>query len=196
MRLLSGLGLRGLGYRGLSMILFLSVSACGGSSAKPPEAPLISVEQERAKAEVPPASLPEVPTTLERVDVDQVVDAGLGRFLQNVSVEPSLVEGRFQGFRIVEIRPPEAFHGVDLKVGDVVTRINDMPIERPQQAYDAFVSLKQANALVVSFIRGGKPRELTLPIVGAPSEAPAAPAPAPAPAAQGAAKAPAPAPKR
>ncbi len=187
MRLLSGLG-----CRGLSMVLLFSVSACGGSSAKPPEAPLISVEQDRATAEVPPASLPEVPTTLERADVDQVVDAGLGRFLQSVSVEPSLVEGRFQGFRIVEIRPPDAFHGVDLKVGDVVTRINDMPIERPQQAYDAFVSLKQANALVVSFIRGGKPRELTLPIVGAPSEPPAATAPA---SAQGAAKAPAPAAK-
>ena len=59
-----------------------------------------------------------------------------------MSVEASLVEGRFQGFRIVEIKPPDAWRGVDLRVGDVVTRINDMPIERPQQAYDAFVSFR------------------------------------------------------
>lgn len=179
MRVLSGLVRRELSAI-FSLGFALSASACGGSPAAPPETPLIAIEEERALAEAPP-SLPEVPTTLERAEVDRVVDAGLGRFLQSVSVEASLVDGRFQGFRIVELRPSDAWRGVDLKVGDVVTRVNDMPIERPQEAYDAFVSLKKANALVVSYLRSGKPRELTLPIVGAdtPSGPPPAASPAP-----------------
>ncbi len=158
--------------------------ACGGSSAAPPEAPLISIEAERQKAEPPE---PAVPTSLDRAEVDRVVDAGLGRFLQTVSVEASVVEGRFRGFRIVEVRPANAWRGVDLKVGDVVTAINGKPIERPEQAHEAFMGLKQAQRLVVSFVRAGTQHELVLPIIdpSAPSavpgslpEMPAKPAPA------------------
>ncbi len=148
------------------------VVACSGSSAAPPEAPLISIEQERQAAE---PSAPSVPTFLDRVEVDRVVDAGLGRFLQTVAVEADVVEGRFRGFRIVEVRPPDAWHGVDLKVGDVVTAINGKTIERPEQAHEAFVGLKQADRLVVSYLRAGSPRELALPIIdeAAPNTAPA-----------------------
>jgi S1-C subfamily serine protease len=171
-----------LAWSGISVALAWGTVACGGSSAAPPEAPLISIEQERQAAE-PPA--PAVPTSLDRVEVDRVVDAGLGRFLQTVSVEADVAEGRFRGFRIVEVRPADAWHGVDLKVGDVVTAINGKPIERPEQAHEAFMGLKQADRLVVSYVRAGSPRELALPIIdqSAPNAssaaAPAKPAPVP-----------------
>jgi hypothetical protein len=146
-----------------------SFVACGGSSAAPPEAPLISIEEERQAAEL---SAPSVPTSLERADVQSVVDAGLGRFLQTVSVEASVDAGRFQGFRIVEVRPADAWRGVDLKIGDVVTAINGKPIERPEQAHEVFTSLKHADRLVVSYVRAGSARELALPIVDQSAESP------------------------
>jgi type II secretory pathway component PulC len=101
---------------------------------------------------------------LERAQVNAVVSQGLGRFLQKVDVEPSFAGGRFQGFRIVALRPAEFWQGVNLKPGDVVTQVNGLPIERETQAYDAFQSLRAAPELRVDYLRAGEPRVLLYPI--------------------------------
>lgn len=101
---------------------------------------------------------------LYRDEVSSVVDAGLGRFLQHLEVDATLEHGRFQGFRILRLMPPEFWQGVDLRPGDVVTRVNGMSIERPPEAHRAFTSLKQADHLVVSYLRAGERRELVYPI--------------------------------
>lgn len=126
-------------------------------------------------------------TELSRARVVKVVDEGLGKFLQTVELDASLNAGKFEGFRIVRFTVPEDWRGVGLLVGDVVTSINDLPIERPEQAHAAFVGLRTAPALEVSYLRAGKPMRLSLPIVGvAPAQA-AKPAPAepPSPATNG-----------
>lgn len=110
-------------------------------------------------------------TTLQRADVERVVDAGLGRFLAHVSLEPRLSAGRFTGWSIVSLEPPELWHGIDLQTGDVVTRVNGMSIEREMEAFDAFQAVRQAPALEVSYLRQNQPRTLRLTIVGAPSPA-------------------------
>jgi hypothetical protein len=102
--------------------------------------------------------------SIHRADLTRVVDAGLGRFLQHVEVDASVENGRFQGFRIVRLTPAEFWMGIDLRPGDVVTRINGMSIERPPEAYQAFTALKTAERLVVSYLRQGEPRELVFPI--------------------------------
>jgi hypothetical protein len=141
-------------------------------------APAESAEAAPKKPLAPPGSL-------WREDVNFTVDEGLGYFLQRVSVEPELIAGKFQGFRIVDLRPAEFWRGVDLRPGDVVTRVNGMPIERDIDAYEAFQSLRAASALRVSILRGGERRELVYAIVerdkGGKAKAPAAsPAAAPA----------------
>jgi hypothetical protein len=119
--------------------------------------------------------------TLARADVERVVDAGLGRFLGNVVIEPSLSAGKFTGWSIVGLEPAELWGDVDLRPGDVVTKINGMPIEREVQAFDAFQAVRQAPTLEVSYLRQNQPRTLRFTIVGAPSPAlPKAPAPKPA----------------
>lgn len=116
-------------------------------------------------------------TELQRAQVVKVVDDGLGKFLQGVELDASLNAGKFEGFRIVRFTVPEDWRGVGLLVGDVVTSINDLPIERPEQAHAAFVGLRTAPALEVSYLRGGKPMRLSLPIVGATPPPAAKPAP-------------------
>jgi type II secretory pathway component PulC len=93
------------------------------------------------------------------------VQQGLGRFLQKVDVEPSFAGGRFEGFRLVRVRPAAFWEGVDLKPGDVVLKVNGMPIERETEAYDAFQSLGAAPELRVDYLRDGQPRALVYPIV-------------------------------
>jgi len=116
-------------------------------------------------------------TELERAKVVKVIDDGLGTFLQGVELEASLVDGKFEGFRIVSFRVPADWRGVGLMVGDVVTSINDLPIERPEQAHAAFVSLRTAKALEIAYLRGGKPMRISFPIVGEAPPATEAPSP-------------------
>jgi type II secretory pathway component PulC len=130
------------------------------------------------------------PGSLFRKDVNATVEEGLGYFLQRVSVDPDVVDGKFRGFRIVELRPADYWKGVDLKPGDVVTLVNGMSIERDIDAYQAFQGLRAAPALRVTFLRGGVQRELVYSIVDPGARGPSKPAPGVAPSGEAPKKAP------
>ena len=148
--------------RGSCLVVLGLLVGCGADPLPPPVAP-----KAVAKA---PAARPEVPRppkgALFRDDVNALIDQGFAQFLQRVDVEPRLVEGQFRGWTIVHLSPSEFWSNVDLRPGDIVTRVNDLPIERETEAYDAFESLKASDALRVSFQRDGQPRLLEYRIVG------------------------------
>lgn len=133
------------------------VSACGGSAPQPRAVTPVATETSSPHALEPTRSI-------RRSAVRETIHHGLGRFLQNVELDdnPVFRGGKFHGFRIREIRGP---WNVDLRAGDVVTRVNDMPIERPEQADAVLRSLEKAKALRVDYERGGQPKTLELPIV-------------------------------
>lgn len=136
--------------------LALMVSACAGQAEStvsriPPPFPGSGASQTSSR---PP------PGTLWRDEVVRGVDAGLGEFLGKVEVEASLVDNRFEGFRIIALRPPEFWAGVDLLPGDIVTAVNGRSIERDTQAFEAFESLRTAPELHVALLRNGRKREL------------------------------------
>ena len=56
------------------------------------------------------------------------------------------------------------WEGVDLKVGDVVTRVNGFKIEREHEANAAFKSLAVASEIRVSIVRDGAPAEIRFAI--------------------------------
>lgn len=135
----------------------LCIVACGGENLPPPS----------VASESPASSRPLRPPrgALWREDVDAVVNAGLGRFLQFVTVEARLDGEEFVGWQVVDVRPAETWEDVDLRPGDVVTRVNGKPLEREGDAYAAFVSLKRADRLSVTYLRGDEQRELVWRIV-------------------------------
>jgi len=107
------------------------------------------------------------PGVLKRSAVVRVVDAGLGRWLAGgVEVERKLAKGRFQGWEILRLYPGDpCYAAVDLRINDVVTKVNGKSIEKPEQAHDdVLTGLRTASELVVDFLRDGKPHKLTLPI--------------------------------
>jgi type II secretory pathway component PulC len=150
--------------RALSLVaLGLLLVACGSAPVAPPAAPAAAAKSPKVAAA--PAAPRPPKGALFREDVDAFVDGGFPQFLQRVEVEPRLVDGQFRGWSIVNLSPRDFWSGVDLKPGDIVTRVNDLPIERETEAYDAFESLKQADTLRVTFQRDGQSRMLEYRIV-------------------------------
>lgn len=150
------------GVRATTLCCVLLLSACGSSPPEPARAPAPTPVAAK------PAAAPVVavaPTTLKRSDVVHVIDSGFGNFLQRVQVEPSLADGRFQGWTIVDLRPTNFWAAVDLKPGDVVTSVNGLPIERDTEAWDAFESLRTAPELRIAFDRNGASHTLAYRIV-------------------------------
>ncbi len=98
----------------------------------------------------------------------QTLSAGPGTFLGELEVEPVLVKGRFHGWRIVAFRDPARWSKVDLKPGDVVLKVNDHTLERPEDAMVPWQSLAIADELRVSYERDGQPHELRYEIVDDP----------------------------
>ncbi|HEY3818670.1 MAG TPA: hypothetical protein VGL81_15965 [Polyangiaceae bacterium] len=144
-----------------SLALALTLGACGGAAAPP----RVTASASRPAPSAAPAPLDE--HHLTRSVVRDVVSQGLGTFLQYVEIadQPVLAGGKFHGFRIAALRDSPFWHGVDLKPGDVVVRVNGFPIEHPEQAQTAFESLEVSSELRVDYERDGQPRELVYAIV-------------------------------
>jgi type II secretion system protein C len=150
--------------RSLALVaLPLAIAACGGSAPPPATVQPLSVKMPAQAA----AGATAHDHQLARSAVHDVVSQGLGAFLQHLELDeqPVLAGGKFHGFRIATLRDARFWEGVDLKPGDVVTRVNGFPIEHPEQAQTAFDSLEVASELRVAYERDGQPRELVYAIV-------------------------------
>ena len=147
----------------LRLVVALSalIAACSSgapASTTPPPA-------ETAEATEPPPPL-RTAGEIARADLIPVLDAGLGRFLGGVGVEPHLVEGGFAGWRLLRLFPEDTrFRGIDIGPGDIVTSINGQAIERPEQAFAVWNGLRVASELMVAYTRDGEDRQLRFAIV-------------------------------
>ncbi len=145
-----------------SSSLVLLLVACGGEASEnpPPATPASAVSAKSAR----PAPRAKV-TQLSRSGVREVVRGGIGRFLQDVTLDdtPAFRDGKFLGFRVNELRGD--LEACELAPGDVITRVNGQAIEHPEDAMAVFQALASAKELVVDYERQGKPQKLRLPIV-------------------------------
>lgn len=113
----------------------------------------------------PIASSPE-DRSISRARLLPELDRGIGAFLGTVRVQGVLEQGRFVGFRIVRFHDTDGrYLHVDLAPGDVVTRVNGSPIERPEQALAVWNSLRVTSELCVEYTRNGERREIRYAIV-------------------------------
>ena len=146
--------------------------SCGGSQNAPNGGARVGSPPSASSADGAPATrasadapLPLRPGHLWRREVVAALSRGLGDFLSRLQVERALAGGKFKGWRIVKLKAGDPlWNGVDLAPGDVVTAVNERPIERPEQAFGAFQSLAVAKELRVTYERAGARREIVYPI--------------------------------
>lgn len=156
--------------KSITLLTLVCVSACGSTTPAPksttPDAKA-STTTTTASSE-PAANADAAPSmTLHRAEVHRIVASGLGAFLSRVSLDDhpaKTPDGKFIGFRIAALQG-NSWKGVDLKPGDIVTKVNGFPIEHPEQALEVFQSLDVASELRVGVERDGVPRELRYAIV-------------------------------
>jgi type II secretory pathway component PulC len=151
----------------LSLLLFLA-----GCAAAPQPRPTNVELGEVGEAPTPVESAAPKPTeasspgTLSRAELESVLDAAPGAFLQHVDAGPRLVGGRFHGWRLRAFYPGDArFAGVDLRAGDVILRVNGRSIEQPDELMVVWEALRKERELVVDLERDGRGRTLRWTIV-------------------------------
>ncbi len=145
----------------------------GGERGRDPSEPDIKWEEKHAplpgeqpRTQIEPGSAPFGLGTIKRGEIDPVLQAGLGAYLQKVRIEAEFDKGRFLGFRILSLYPNDPIYAsVDLRPGDIVTMVNGLPIGRPDQASVAWDTLRTADELVVQYLRSGQPKTLRYGIV-------------------------------
>ena len=105
------------------------------------------------------------PGVVRRSALIRLIDAGLPRWMQGVEGDRALANHRFQGWLIKSLYPDDpCYQDIDLHRGDIVQKVNGKSIEKPEQAFDVVQSLKTAPAIVVEFVRDGKPQRFTIAI--------------------------------
>ena len=94
---------------------------------------------------------------IPRAALDAEVARGIGRFLQQVRVEPVVSRGRFVGWRIATLFPNRTdVHAQGLRAGDIVLRVNGHSLERPEDLVAFWQTLASATRLVVDIERAGE----------------------------------------
>ncbi len=147
----------------LVSIAALSLLGCGEALTEGAAAPKAATQKPAASA--PTAVTHTTPGRLDRQAVDLVLtEKGPQWVFQRVVPEEVFVEGKFVGWRIVSM--PKEWESLDIKPGDVVTRVNGLEIERPEDMWRVWTSVYVASELKIAYQREGKARELVLAIDG------------------------------
>jgi general secretion pathway protein C len=79
----------------------------------------------------------------------------IGEQLRTALLQPNLVDGKTDGFVVKRIRPGTLLAQMGLQPGDVIKRVNRMPLDSPEKALQIMQQLREARQLNVDLVRGG-----------------------------------------
>lgn len=143
-----------------ALVVSIAALAGAGCAEPPPPKEPKPPPQEPVAVRVPDGAL-------DRGMLEVVLREGPPWLLERVPVEEVLEKGKFVGWRVQEI--PHDWRGIEIQAGDVVTSVNAMPIETPNDFWAAWTSLSVASELKIAYLRDGEPQEMSIPIYGTPS---------------------------
>jgi len=151
----------------LTSVLALASTACASRVAPPPLAPAVPPRLAAVPVPPPPPTVP--PGHLPRVEVDRILTTqGPVWVLRQIIVDPVLRrDGKFTGWRVVGL--PEEWSRIDVKPGDVITRVNSLSVEKPENFWDVWASVARSPEVKIELTRDGAARQVVIPIDGAPS---------------------------
>lgn len=69
---------------------------------------------------------------------------------------PNFVGGKYQGFKLVGVRPGSLYRAIGIRSGDIVRSINGQAINSPNKAMELFTELQNASTLNIEVERRGQ----------------------------------------
>lgn len=93
-------------------------------------------------------------------DVADQARSNVGELMKQARMEPYMVKGQTDGFIVRMIRPHSFLGQLGLRLGDVVTAINDVQLNSPEKALQIFQQLREARNIKVDLLRRDKPLTL------------------------------------
>jgi S1-C subfamily serine protease len=167
----------------LTVMLFVAVLSVGcasssGTKSDASSGPMHDPPEDRQAAPVPDGpdtvigegGVPETykapeakddASVVTRAQVEEFMDRGPSYVLTVVTVDPSRNDsGNFVGYQIVDVtQQARDVMMPQLRVGDVVTHVNGVRLEKPDDLIAAWKALKQVDVAVVDFTRQGEPMQ-------------------------------------
>ncbi|MGF1643537.1 MAG: type II secretion system protein GspC [Thiotrichales bacterium] len=83
------------------------------------------------------------------------------RLGQLVAVAPAYENNQFVGYRLTKRQEHPLFDELNLQSGDIVTRVNDLIIDRPEKGIQALQQLSQAQSISITVNRNGQSFEIS-----------------------------------
>ena len=103
---------------------------------------------------------------------DYQIDRGmLDEQLQDLSklgsqarVVPNYRNGKYEGFKLVGVRPGSLYRSIGVRSGDVIKSVNGKAIDSPNKALELFEQLKASSNIQLEIERRGQPKQLNYAI--------------------------------
>lgn len=97
---------------------------------------------------------------IERAMLDENLQ-DLTKLGMQARIIPNYVDGKYQGFRLVGIRPDSLYRAIGLESGDLVTRVNGQDIDTPNKAIQLFEELRNSPTIMLDLERRGQKVTMT-----------------------------------
>ena len=75
-------------------------------------------------------------------------------------IVPNYRNGKYEGFKLVGVRPGSLYRAIGIRSGDVVKSINGKPIDSPNKAIELFDKLKSSDQIALEIERRGQAKQL------------------------------------
>jgi type II secretion system protein C len=93
---------------------------------------------------------------LESAYVEEQLGEGFAKIIQAARLVPkSGSDGKPEGFKIFAIKPQSMLSKIGFKNGDIITKVNDTSMKRPDQGFALYQSLQDESDIVIQVLRGG-----------------------------------------
>ena len=76
-------------------------------------------------------------------------------------IVPNYRNGKYEGFKLVGVRPNSLYRALGIRSGDIVKRINGVEINSPNKAIRLFEQFRTASSIQLDTERRGKAKAFT-----------------------------------
>jgi general secretion pathway protein C len=113
-----------------------------------------SVQPDRKSRKIRPQRI-----TLRRAQIESALE-DVNQLLTQVNIRPHYTDGKPDGLLLTRIRPRSIFLRMGLRNGDIITGVNDAPLQSVDDALKFYESLRSADNVTLQLKRRGRSRTI------------------------------------